>query len=180
MIDFLMMALFVTQAPAPVAATGTPAQGAPAASERSSTLGQTKLRDPVEISAKLVTGDRTQAVFTGDVTVKHRTLDLRCDKMTAHYTGPSQEVTRVECVGDVRAVDGDRTARGERADYDVPNGVLVVTGSPEARQGTTYMTGTKVRLTLGRERLEVENAKIIVETAPAAASVKRNRGAKQP
>ena len=45
-------------------------------------------------------------------------------------------------------------------------GVLIVTGSPEARQGTTFMSGTKVRLALGNERLEVENAKIIVETAP--------------
>lgn len=164
MIDFLMMALFVAQ-PQAQAATAAPQAGA-SAPARQPTLGPVQLRNPVEISAKLVTGDRSQAVFTGDVQVKHRTMDLRCDKMTAFYTGGSQEVTRVECAGNVRAVDGDRSARGERADYDVPAGVLIVTGSPEARQGTTFMSGTKVRLALGNERLEVENAKIIVETAP--------------
>ncbi len=176
MIDFLMMALFVAQPQTPAAPPGaapTPPGATAPAPARAPTLGPVQLRNPVEISAKLVTGDRSQAVFTGDVQVKHRTMDLRCDKMTAFYTGGSQEVTRVECAGNVRAVDGDRSARGERADYDVPAGVLVVTGSPEARQGTTFMSGTKVRIALGNERLEVENAKIIVETAPAAAAKKK-------
>lgn len=170
MIDFLMMALFVAQPTGPVAAVdaGTP----PPAGARAPMLGQVPLRNPVEISAKLVTGERNQAVFTGDVQVKHRTMDLRCDKMTAYYTGAQQEVTRVECAGNVRAVDGERTARGERADYDVPAGVLIVTGSPEARQGTTTMRGTRVRLTLGKERVEVENAVITVETAQGTNALK--------
>jgi lipopolysaccharide export system protein LptA len=174
-IDFLMMALFVAQPQAPGATAGA----APAA--KPPVLGQTKLRSPVEIAADLVTGDRAQAVFTGNVQVRHRTLDLRCEKMTAYYTGGAQqEVTRVECTGGVRAVDGERSARGERADYDVPAGVLVVTGSPEARQGTLHMVGTKVRLTLGSERLEVENAKITMETAPAQVVKQRKGGAKTP
>ncbi len=178
MIDFLMMALFVAQPPAPGATAGTP--GAAGNAARPPALGQTQLRSPVEITANLVSGDRAQAVFTGNVQVKHRTMDLRCDKMTAFYTGgAAQEVTRVECTGGVRAVDGDRSAKGERADYDVPAGVLIVTGSPEARQGTTHMVGTKVRLTLGSERLEVENARITVETAPANV-VKPRKGAAAP
>jgi lipopolysaccharide export system protein LptA len=170
-IEFLAMAFFVAQPTPPSAATdgGT----------RPPMLGNVPLNNPVEITAKLITGERNSATFTGDVQVKHRTLDLKCDKMVAFYTA-SREVTRVECTGGVQAQDGDRFARGERAEYDVPSGVLVVTGSPEARQGTTYVTGTKVRLTLGSERLEVENARIVVETAPAGAVKKGKGGAKKP
>jgi lipopolysaccharide export system protein LptA len=170
-IEFLAMAFFVAQptAPAAVADGGT----------RPPMLGNVPLNNPVEITAKLISGDRNSATFTGDVKVKHRTLDLHCDKMVAYYTA-SREVTRVECTGGVTAQDGDRFARGERADYDVPSGMLVVTGSPEARQGTTYVTGTKVRLQLGSERLEVENARIVVETAPAGAPKKGKGGAKKP
>jgi lipopolysaccharide export system protein LptA len=167
-IEFLAMAFFLAQPTPPAAATdgGT----------RPPMLGNVALNNPVEISAKLITGERNSATFTGDVQVKHRTLDLKCDKMVAHYTG-AREVTRVVCAGGVQ----DRFARGERAEYDVPSGVLVVTGSPEARQGTTYVTGTKVRLTLGSERLEVENARIVVETAPAAGGAKKGKGgAKNP
>jgi lipopolysaccharide transport protein LptA len=118
-----------------------------------------------EISSKKVAGTPAQAVFTGDVVVKHRTMDLRCDKMIAYYNGAG-EVTRADCVGNVRAVDGVRTAKGERAEFNVPTGVLVMTGNPEARDPTTHLKGTKVRMTLGNENFEVENAVVTVETAP--------------
>ncbi len=171
MIEFLAMAFFVAQ---PVA----PAEGADGGT-RSPMLGAVALRDPVEISSNLITGDRNSATFTGNVQVKHRTMDLRCDKMVAFYT-ETREVKRVECTGGVQAQDGDRYAKGERAEYDVSSGVLVVTGSPEARQGSTYLKGTKVRLTLGSERVEVENARIVIETAPADAARKGKAGARKP
>ncbi|WP_158502200.1 LptA/OstA family protein [Vitiosangium sp. GDMCC 1.1324] len=131
-------------------------------------------RNPAEISSKRVVGSRTQAVFTGDVVVKQRTLDLRCDKMIAHYNGP-REVTRAECVGNVRAVDGDRTARGARADFDVPTGVLVVTGNPEARDPTTHLRGSEVRMTVGNSNFEVKDAVITVETAPLKEQQQRRK-----
>ncbi|MHA7628128.1 LptA/OstA family protein [Corallococcus sp. M7] len=196
MIEFLVMALFLAQpassqaaAPAapgaPLIAQATPAArpgaapaakpaapdaGTPAAPPPApgASLAPTGLRNPVDLSADHVTGDRNQAVLTGNVVVKHQTMDIRCDKMTGYYNA-TRQVTRVVCAGNVRAVDGDRQARGERADYDVPSGVLVVTGSPEARQGNTYLTGTKVRLILGNERLEVENARILVDSPSTTA-----------
>jgi lipopolysaccharide export system protein LptA len=169
-IEFLAMAFFVAQPVAPAAGDG---------GTRPPMLGSVALRDPVEITSNLITGDRSSATFTGNVHVKHRTMDLRCEKMVAFYTA-TREVKRVECTGGVQARDGDRYARGERADYDVPSGVLVVTGSPEARQGSTYLKGTKVRLTLGSERVEVENARIVIETAPAEAPKRGKPGAKKP
>ncbi len=171
MIEYLVMAFFVAQPPEAGAS-------APQAEARPPVVAPAQLRNPVEITAKRVSGTRNQATFTGDVLVKQRTLELRCDKMVAHYNGP-REVTRVECVGNVHAVDEDRTARGERAVYDVPSGVLVVTGNPEARQGTTFLSGTKVRMTVGNENFEVENARVIVETAPFQKK-RRSGSAKKP
>jgi lipopolysaccharide export system protein LptA len=175
-IEFLVMAFFVAQ-PAPAAAAPAPTDGGtpPAAARPSSSLAPVDIKEPVQISADLITGEKTQAVLTGNVKAKHRTMDLRCDRMTAYYTQP-RVVTRVVCTGGVQAEDGDRMARGERAEYDVSSGVLVVTGSPEARQGTTYMRGTKVRLTLGSERLEVENAVIIFEPPPSQTPTPRRKG----
>lgn len=172
MIEFLAMAFFVAQPTAPAA-------GGADGGTRPPMLGSVALRNPVEIAADLISGGRESATFTGNVRVKHRTMDLRCDKMVAYYT-QTREVRRVECTGGVEAQDGDRYARGERAEYDVTSGVLVVTGSPEARQGSTYLKGTKVRLTLGNERVEVENARIVIETAPAEAPKKGKGGARKP
>jgi lipopolysaccharide export system protein LptA len=179
-IEFLVMAFFIAQ-PVPAAAAaptdgGTPPAAAGAPAKGPSPLGPVDLKEPVQISADLITGEKTQAVLTGNVKVRHRTMNLRCDKMIAHYTQP-RVVTRVVCTGGVQAEDGDRMARGERAEYDVTSGVLVVTGSPEARQGNTYMRGTKVRLTLGSERLEVENAVILFESPGSAPTPPRRKGA---
>lgn len=184
MIEFLVMAFFVAQpvpaAAAPAAPVATDAGTPPAAAARPpGSLAPVDIKEPVQISADLITGEKTQAVLTGNVKAKHRTMDLRCDKMIAHYTQP-RVVTRVVCTGGVQAEDGDRMARGERAEYDVGSGVLVVTGSPEARQGNTYMRGTKVRLTLGSERLEVENAVIIFEPPPSETPAPRRKGTGTP
>jgi len=180
-IEFLVMAFFVAQpAPATAAPVATDAGTPPAAAARApSALAPVDIKEPVQISADLITGEKTQAVLSGNVKAKHRTMDLRCDRMIAYYTQP-RVVTRVVCTGGVQAEDGDRMARGERAEYDVPSGVLVVTGSPEARQGTTYMRGTKVRITLGSERLEVENAVIIFEPPPSENPAPRRKGTGTP
>jgi len=159
MIEYLVMAFFAGQPVQP--ASVAPGARAPAKAQ------PPQLRNPVEITAKKVSGTRGQAVFSGDVLVKHRTLDLRCDEMIAHSNGEGpREVSRVECVGNVRAVDGERSARGERADYDVPTGVLVVTGNPEARDPTAHLRGSLVRMTLNTQNFEVENAVVTLQAAP--------------
>ena len=160
MIEYLLTAFFVTSPVGPSSVEGAQAPAARKAEEA-------RPGGPVEITSKRVTGSRTQAVFTGDVVLKQRTLDLRCDELTAYYTGP-REVTRAECVGNVRAAEGDRTARGERADLDVPGGSVVVTGNPEAGERTHHRKGSLVRLRTGTQGpgVEVENAVVTVEGAP--------------
>ena len=158
MIEYLVMAFFAGQ-PVQPAAVSQPGTATPRKSEGP------QLAEPVRISSDLVTGSRTQAVFKGNVVVKHRTMDLRCNELIAHYTGP-REVTRVECVGNVRAVDGERIATGERADFEVPTGVLVVTGNPEARDPMAHLRGSLVRMTLNTQNFEVENASVTLQGAP--------------
>ncbi|MCY1074501.1 LptA/OstA family protein [Archangium lansingense] len=120
---------------------------------------------PVVITSKRVNGTRAQAVFTGDVVVKHRTMDLRCDKLTASYNN-AREVTRADCTGNVRAVDGDRRAKGERARLNVPSGTLVVTGNPEAEDPMIHIKGTEVRMTLGGKSFEGKDTTVVFKTAP--------------
>lgn len=139
--------------------------------------------NPVVITSKRVAGTRAQAVFSGDVTVKHRTMDLRCDKLTAYYNG-SREVTRADCVGNVRAVDGDRRAKGARARLNVPTGMLVVTGNPEAEDPMIHFRGTQVRMALGGKSFEGDDATVVFKTAPLKEQEQRRKdktgGTKQP
>ncbi|HZH13443.1 MAG TPA: LptA/OstA family protein [Archangium sp.] len=138
---------------------------------------------PVVITSRRVAGTRAQASFMGDVVVKHRTLDLRCDKLTAYYNGTG-EVTRADCAGNVRAVDGDRRAKGARARLHVPSRMLVVTGNPEAEDPMIHFRGTQVRMALGGKSFEGDDATVVFKTAPLKEQQQQRKdksgGTKQP
>jgi len=125
-----------------------------------------EFKRPVEILAdKLeIIGKRNEAIWSGHVRAKRGPTHLRCNRLIAHYSG-QQEITRIECVGEVEVEDGDRWAKGEHADFDNLAGVLVVTGAPEARQGPNHMRGTKVTFKVDQDTLEVENAVALFETS---------------
>ncbi len=110
-----------------------------------------------------IEGKKQLAVWYGHVKTVRGTTHLSCDRMIAHYT-KAQEITRVQCNGKVEVIDGDKWARGEQADFDNVTGVLVVTGSPEAKQGANHVRGSKVTFNVDRDTVEVENAKAVVET----------------
>ena len=132
------------------------------------TKARTRMKEPkdqrVAIDADLLTleGPKNEAKWTGHVHgVKGKTT-LLAPEVTAHYD-EAGDVDRVLARGGVEVTEGDRWARGQNADYDVPRGMLVVTGKPTARQGKTRMKGTKVTFMTGAEFLEVENAVTVIE-----------------
>lgn len=167
MIEYLVIALLAAS-PSP----GGPDGGTGA-------LSPSNFKHPVEISAdKLeILARKNQAVWVGHVKATRGSTHLSCNRLVAHYTS-TQEVVRLECIGGVEVVDGNRWARGERADFDNVAGVLVVTGSPEARQGPNHMWGTKVTFFIETDLLEVEQARTVFETAPATHRFSKGAGQK--
>lgn len=119
-------------------------------------LGAALLSRPVEISAdKLEVLDREhKAVYRGHAKAVRDTTTLTCDTLTVFYS-PSREVVRIEADGNVEAVDGDRHAWGEHADFDNATGVLKVTGSPRAQSGERKVTGEEITFTTGTDKVEV-------------------------
>jgi len=127
---------------------------------------------PVAIDADFldIKGKKQEALWIGHVVIVRGTTHVTCDRMLAHYT-QTQEITRVECNGNVVVVDGDKWARGDHADFDFATGILIVTGSPEAKQGANHVRGTKVTFQVGRDLIQVENARAVVESSPQGGPV---------
>jgi lipopolysaccharide export system protein LptA len=153
MIEYFLIGLFLSQ-------PGSPRPQAKAAAAPT-------LKHPVAITADRleIFGKKQQAVWSGKVKARRGETDLTCERLVAHYT-KAQEITRIECTGVVEVVDGNKWAKGERAEFDNVTGVLEVTGSPEARQGPNTMRGTKVTFHVGRDVIQVENARTQFETTP--------------
>lgn len=122
--------------------------------------------DRLTIDADLLTleNPKAEARWTGKVRAVRGKLTVLTPELLATYDDAGA-VTRVQARGGVEATEGDRWARGQRGDYDVGKGLLVITGKPEARQGKSRLTGTRVTLVVGTELLEVENATTVIDTA---------------
>jgi lipopolysaccharide transport protein LptA len=110
---------------------------------------------------------KAEARWTGHVRAVRGKTTLLTPELLATYDDAGA-VTRVQARGGVEVTEGDRWARGQRGDYDVARGVLVVTGKPEARQGKSRLRGSKVTFFSGTEFLEVENATTVIDTAKEA------------
>lgn len=128
------------------------------------------LSRPVQVSAdKLeVINKEQKAVYTGRAKAIRDTTTMTCDVITVEY-GANREVSRILARGHVEAVDGDRWARGDEADYDNATGTLVVRGKPEARQGRREVQGELVTFITGTDRVIVDRARTKVDDAQALA-----------
>jgi lipopolysaccharide export system protein LptA len=179
MIEYFLMAFFAgtpgtgtATATAPAVHAGAPSQPVQAASQKKEAVSRpvapADFKNPIQITAERfeIQGRRREAVWAGNVTAVRGPTRLTCDRLVAFYTA-NQEVTRIECAGNVEAEDGNKWAKGQRADFDNVNGILIVTGTPQARQGATLMEGTKVTFHVGRDLMVVDNARIVLESLPA-------------
>ena len=156
----------------PVAGKSAPARPgkAPGAAPGGTESGRTPLATPenpvfVDCDKGRMEGSTQRFVCTGHVKMVRNTTTLTCDRSIGHYLGKdATQVTRLECFGNVQAVDGERWARGDHADYDTVKEVLVLTGNPEARQGSNTMKGDRVVFYVDTDLIEVEKVKGVLES----------------
>jgi len=156
----------------PVAGKSAPARPgkAPGAAPGGTESGRTPLATPenpvfVDCDKGRMEGSTQRFVCTGHVKMVRNTTTLTCDRSIGHYLGKdATEITRLECFGNVQAVDGERWARGDHADYDTVKEVLVLTGNPEARQGSNTMKGDRVVFYVDTDLIEVEKVKGVLES----------------
>ena len=110
-------------------------------------------------------GTSQRFVCTGHVKMVRNTTTLTCNRSIGHYLGKdATQITRLECFGNVEAVDGERWARGDYADYDTVKEILILTGNPEARQGSNTMRGDRVVFYVDTDLIEVERVKGVLES----------------
>ena len=160
-----------TTTPKPVAGKpAPPARSGKAPSTAAEPGSHTAIATPenpvfVDCDKGRMEGNERRFVCTGHVKMVRNATTLTCDRSVGHYIGKdATQITRLECFGNVVAIDGERWARGDHADYDTVKEVLVLTGNPEARQGTNTMKGDKVVFYVDSDLIEVERVKGVLES----------------
>ena len=89
---------------------------------------------PVQITADtfVVEESKQEAVFTGNVVVKHPTANVWADKVVATYgEGGTSDIKTFEATGKVKIETDEQTATGEKAIFTPSDQLLRLTGNVE-------------------------------------------------
>ena len=97
------------------------------------------------------TKNRT-ATFSGKVTARQGDLALYADRMVVHYAAEGGNVERVECTGDVRIVQKNRTGTAGAAVYDNKLGTIVLKSNPKVFQGEDMVSGSEITYYLADQK----------------------------
>ncbi len=157
--------------------------------------GSGESRGPIAISADRLEADDPNGVvtFIGAVVARQGEMTITCDLMKVFYTAPEpgqakpaaegegdrakspfsgsdRQIDRVECDGNVKVVEGERLAVGQKALYlarSTPRRIIL-TGDARVWQGRDSVTGHQVTYLLDENRS-------IVESGPSGRGGERER-----
>lgn len=112
--------------PPPAVAAETPGAAAATAAVSAATGGSVTITGDNFV----VDDPHHQAIFSGNVLVKHTQLTLNADKVVADYaTEGETSIKSMIATGHVRIVTKDQTATGEKAVFDPKTSLLTLTGN---------------------------------------------------
>ena len=104
-----------------------------------------------------------QGVFTDNVVVTSKDFRMTAHEMTVFFAqGGGNKVERLLARGDVQIDTDGRQAKSAQAEYTVADDTLVLTGSPQMFQDKDTITGTKITLYRGSNKMEVEGRSHVV------------------
>lgn len=75
-------------------------------------------------------------------------MKLTAQQVLVFYGQDNRGIQRVEATGDVVLVNGPDAAQGDKADYSIDTGVIVMTGNVLLTQGANALTSEKMTVNL--------------------------------
>lgn len=134
----------------------------------STSLAQTAAKTPAS-DLTVITSDKLTfdypnhfALFDGNVVVVDPQMTLYADKMTVLFSA-SNKVSEIKAEGKVYIVQEDKQARAEVAQYNVDQGIIVMTGKPQVTRGQDVLTGDKITFWRDQNKMLVEpRARLVI------------------
>lgn len=119
--------------------------------------GQASTDQPIDIrSDRLEANDaKKQMRFLGNVVARQGDLTIYAQEITIFYAEGAGDIDRVEAHRDVRIVQGEKVATGQKGVFFNREAKIVLTGSPRINQGEDFISGEQITVFLNEERSEV-------------------------
>jgi lipopolysaccharide export system protein LptA len=103
-------------------------------------------RGPVHINSQQLEADYQAKVITfiGDVVARQKEFTLYADRLLLFIGGKMEEIEKIVARGNVRMVQGERTATCDEATYYHREGTVVLRGEPVVREGNNWVSGKRI------------------------------------
>ncbi len=97
-----------------------------------------------------------RAVFTGKVRAQLPNLTIESERLEMNVGDPANEILKAD--GRVRLVHKDRKGRAKKADIEIGNDKIVLSGDAEISGGDNDLKGSRITLHTDEDSIEVEQA----------------------
>jgi lipopolysaccharide export system protein LptA len=124
-------------------------------------FGFTASRAPIDITSDTVEADQktNRITFKGNVVAKQEDTTLYANTLTITYDPNTKKVKEIVAVGNVKVVQLDRRATGQKATFDQEKNKVVLDGEAVVREGTNVIRGERIIFYVDEERSVVEGGK---------------------
>ena len=124
-------------------------------------FGFTASRAPIDITSDTVEADqKTNTVtFKGNVVAKQEDTTLYANTLTITYDQNTKKLKEIVAVGNVKVVQLDRRATGQKATFDQDKNKVVLDGDAVVREGANVIRGERITFYVDEERSVVEPVK---------------------
>jgi lipopolysaccharide export system protein LptA len=124
-------------------------------------FGFTASRAPIDITSDTVEADQktNRITFKGNVVAKQEDTTLYANTLTITYDPNTKKLKEIVAVGNVKVVQLDRRATGQKATFDQEKNKVVLDGEAVVREGTNVIRGERIIFYVDEERSVVEGGK---------------------
>lgn len=105
---------------------------------------------PVEVTADSLSVNQSDgtALYTGNVVIVQGDMRLAAPRVLVVYSEAAGRIERMEATGGVTLVSGTEAAEAERADYNIDDGMVVMSGDVLLTQGPNAITSQQMNVNL--------------------------------
>ena len=124
-------------------------------------FGFTTSRAPIDIDSDRLEADQktNTIVYKGNVVAKQEDVTLYANTLVIIYDPDTKKLKEIIATGNVKVVQLDRRATGQKATFDQDTNKVVLDGNAVVREGANVIRGERITFYVEEERSVVEPAK---------------------
>ena len=121
-------------------------------------FGFTTSRAPIDIVSDTVEAEqkRNKVTFKGNVVAKQEDVTLYANTLVMIYDPDTKKLKEIIAIGNVKVVQLDRRATGQKATFDQDKNKVILDGDAVVREGTNVIRGERITFYVEEERSVVE------------------------